>query len=100
MYGLGLTKDSGIESETALELHQTRPRLIADDRVDVYQQDEFNFSRRASSHFNTNRNSRHYRRDESILDFRGKAAQVQLAVYLEAWPNDKKYDRLGTADDD
>ena len=24
--------------------------------------------------------------------------QVQLAVYLEAWAKDKKYDRLGTAD--
>ena len=89
VYGLGvlIQGDSGIgKSETALELIKRGHRLIADDRVDVYQQDELTVVG-----------------EPPKMNLFGASAvrgfmQVQLVVYLEAWEKDKKYDRLGSDD--
>ena len=95
--------DSGIgKSETALELIKRGHRLIADDRVDVYQQDELTVIGEPPKIL------------EHLIEIRGigiidvmnlfgasavrGSMQVQLAVYLEAWAKDKKYDRLGSED--
>lgn len=105
VYGLGvlIQGDSGIrKSETALELIKRGHRLIADDRVDVYQQDELTLVGEPPAIL------------QHLIEIRGigiidvmnlfgasavrGSMQVQLAVYLEAWAKDKKYDRLGTAD--
>ena len=95
--------DSGIgKSETALELIKRGHRLIADDRVDVYQQDELTVvgePPKILQHLIEIRGI-------GIIDVRnlfGASAvrgfmQVQLVVYLEAWEKDKKYDRLGSDD--
>jgi HPr kinase/phosphorylase len=93
--------DSGIgKSETALELVKRGHRLIADDRVDVYQQDELTLvgePPRILQHLIEIRGI-------GIIDvmnlFGASAVRgsmpVQLAVYLESWSKDKKYDRLGS----
>lgn len=105
VYGLGvlIQGDSGIgKSETALELIKRGHRLIADDRVDVYQQDELTLVGEPPAIL------------QHLIEIRGLgiidvmnlfgasavrgSMQVQLAVYLEAWAKDKKYDRLGTSD--
>ena len=105
VYGLGvlIQGDSGIgKSETALELIKRGHRLIADDRVDVYQQDELTVIGEPPKIL------------EHLIEIRGigiidvmnlfgasavrGSMQVQLAVYLEAWAKDKKYDRLGSED--
>lgn len=103
VYGLGvlIQGDSGIgKSETALELIKRGHRLIADDRVDVYQQDELTLvgePPRILQHLIEIRGV-------GIIDVmnlfgasavRGNA-QIQLAVYLEMWSQEKKYDRLGS----
>ncbi|KAF1304920.1 MULTISPECIES: HPr(Ser) kinase/phosphatase [Enterococcus] len=106
VYGLGvlIQGDSGIgKSETALELIKRGHRLIADDRVDVYQQDELTLVGEPPQIL------------QHLIEIRGigiidvmnlfgasavrGSMQVQLAVYLEAWSKEKKYDRLGSADD-
>lgn len=103
VYGLGvlIQGDSGIgKSETALELIKRGHRLIADDRVDVYQKDELTVIGEPPKIL------------EHLIEIRGIGIidvmnlfgasavrgymQVQLAVYLEAWEKDKKYDRLGS----
>ncbi len=103
VYGLGvlIQGDSGIgKSETALELVKRGHRLIADDRVDVYQQDELTLvgePPRILQHLIEIRGI-------GIIDvmnlFGASAVRgsmpVQLAVYLESWSKDKKYDRLGS----
>lgn len=105
VYGLGvlIQGDSGIgKSETALELVKRGHRLIADDRVDVYQQDELTLVGEPPKIL------------QHLIEIRGigiidvmnlfgasavrGSMQVQLGVYLEAWAPDKKYDRLGSAD--
>lgn len=105
VYGLGvlIQGDSGIgKSETALELIKRGHRLIADDRVDVYRQDELTVVGEPPKIL------------EHLIEIRGigiidvmnlfgasavrGSMQVQLAVYLEAWSKDKKYDRLGSDD--
>lgn len=105
VYGLGvlIQGDSGIgKSETALELIKRGHRLIADDRVDVYQQDELTAIGEPPSIL------------QHLIEIRGIGIidvmnlfgasavrgdmQVQLVVYLEAWEKDKKYDRLGSDD--
>lgn len=105
VYGLGvlIQGDSGIgKSETALELIKRGHRLIADDRVDVYQQDELTLVGEPPKIL------------QHLIEIRGigiidvmnlfgasavrGSMQVQLGVYLEAWAKDKKYDRLGSAD--
>ncbi|WP_122645290.1 HPr(Ser) kinase/phosphatase [Enterococcus mediterraneensis] len=106
VYGLGvlIQGDSGIgKSETALELIKRGHRLIADDRVDVYQQDELTLVGEPPQIL------------QHLIEIRGigiidvmnlfgasavrGSMQVQLSVYLEAWSKEKKYDRLGSADD-
>jgi HPr kinase/phosphorylase len=105
VYGLGvlIQGDSGIgKSETALELIKRGHRLIADDRVDVYQQDELTLIGEPPEIL------------QHLIEIRGigiidvmnlfgasavrPMQQVQLAIYLEAWEKDKKYDRLGSDD--
>jgi len=102
IYGLGvlIQGDSGIgKSETALELINRGHRLIADDRVDVYQKDELTVIGEAPKIL------------EHLLEIRGvgiidvmnlfgasgvkSSGQVRLAIYLEIWSKDKKFDRLG-----
>ncbi|AYW46900.1 HPr kinase/phosphorylase [Tetragenococcus osmophilus] len=106
VYGLGvlLQGDSGIgKSETALELIKRGHRLIADDRVDIYKQDELTLIGEPPQIL------------EHLIEIRGIGIidvmhlfgasavrgkmQIQLAVYLESWEKDKKYDRLGTSDE-
>lgn len=103
VYGLGvlIQGSSGIgKSETALELIKRGHRLIADDRVDVYKQDDLILIGEPPKIL------------EHLIEIRGigiidvmnlfgasavrGSMQVQLAVYLEAWEKDKKYDRLGS----
>ncbi|POH10413.1 HPr kinase/phosphorylase [Fructilactobacillus sanfranciscensis] len=106
VYGLGvlITGDSGIgKSETALELVKRGHRLIADDRVEVYQQDEqalIGTAPKILSH---------------LLEIRGigiidvmtlfgagavrSETKVDLIVHLDIWDKDTKYDRLGTEKD-
>lgn len=103
VYGLGvlIQGDSGIgKSETALELIKRGHRLIADDRVDVYQQDELTLIGEPPKIL------------QHLIEIRGigiidvmnlfgasavrDSMEVQLNVYLEAWAKDKRYDRLGS----
>ncbi|MBL1229214.1 HPr kinase/phosphorylase [Enterococcus sp. BWB1-3] len=105
VYGLGvlIQGDSGIgKSETALELIKRGHRLIADDRVDVHQQDELTLVGEPPKIL------------QHLIEIRGigiidvmnlfgasavrGSMQVQLVVYLEAWAKDKQYDRLGSND--
>jgi HPr kinase/phosphorylase len=105
VYGLGvlIQGDSGIgKSETALELIKRGHRLIADDRVDVYKQDELTLvgePPKILQHLIEIRGIGII----DVMNLFGASAvrgymQVQVAVYLEAWAKDKKYDRLGTDD--
>lgn len=105
VYGLGvlIQGDSGIgKSETALELIKRGHRLIADDRVDVYQQDEFTLigePPKILQHLIEIRGIGII----DVMNLFGASAvrgfmQVQLDVYLEAWSKDKQYDRLGSED--
>lgn len=105
VYGLGvlIQGDSGIgKSETALELIKRGHRLIADDRVDVYQQDELTVigePPKILQHLIEIRGIGII----DVMNLFGASAvrgfmQVQLVVYLEAWTKNKKYDRLGSDD--
>ena len=106
VYGLGvlIQGDSGIgKSETALELVQRGHRLIADDRVDIYKQDELTLIGEPAKVL------------EHLIEIRGVgiidvmnlfgasavrgSMEVQLVVYLENWTQEKTYDRLGSADE-
>lgn len=103
IYGVGvlITGDSGVgKSETALELVKRGHRLIADDRVDVYQQDEQTIIGEAPMIL------RH------LLEIRGLGiidvmnlfgagavmaeTRIDLIIHLENWSPDKSYDRLGS----
>lgn len=105
IYGLGvmITGDSGVgKSETALELIQRGHRLIADDRVDVYQQDEQTIIGEAPAILS------------HLLEIRGlgiidvmdlfgvgavrKNSKIDLIVHLENWTPDKQFDRLGSGE--
>ena len=103
VYGLGvlIQGSRGIStSETALELIKRGHRLIADDRVDVYKQDDLILigePPKILEHLIEIRGIGII----DVMDLFGASAvrgsmQVQLAVYLEAWEKDKKYDRLGS----
>ena len=103
VYGLGVLIHGSScigKSETALELIKRGHRLIADDRVDVYKQDDLTLIGEPPKIL------------EHLIEIRGigiidvmnlfgasavrGSMQVQLVVYLEAWEKDKKYDRLGS----
>ncbi|MFD1440220.1 MULTISPECIES: HPr(Ser) kinase/phosphatase [Lacticaseibacillus] len=105
LYGLGvmITGDSGVgKSETALELIQRGHRLIADDRVDVYQKDEQTIVGEAPAIL------------AHLLEIRGLGiidvmnlfgagavrshANIDLIVHLENWTKDKQFDRLGSGE--
>ncbi|WP_179396250.1 HPr(Ser) kinase/phosphatase [Lacticaseibacillus absianus] len=105
LYGLGvmITGDSGVgKSETALELIQRGHRLIADDRVDVYQQDEQTIIGEAPAILS------------HLLEIRGLGiidvmnlfgagavrarTSIDLIVHLENWTPDKQFDRLGSGE--
>ncbi|KZU55579.1 HPr kinase/phosphorylase [Lactiplantibacillus plantarum] len=105
IYGLGvlITGDSGVgKSETALELVKRGHRLIADDRVDVYQQDEQTLVGEAPAILN------------HLLEIRGigiidvmnlfgagavrQDTDIDLIVHLENWTPDKQFDRLGNGE--
>lgn len=106
IYGLGvlIQGDSGIgKSETGLELIKKGHRLVADDRVDVYQQDERTVIGEPA------------RILENLIEIRGVGiidimnlfgasavrnnVEIQLVVNLEHWTQGKKFDRLGGADE-
>ena len=106
VYGLGvlIQGDSGIgKSETALELIKRGHRLIADDRVDIYKQDDLTLIGEPPKIL------------EHLIEIRGigiidvmnlfgasavrGSMQVQLAVFLVAWAQDRQYDRLGSSDE-
>lgn len=106
IYGVGvlITGDSGVgKSETALELVKRGHRLIADDRVEVYQQDEQTLVGAAPAIL------------AHLLEIRGigiidvmnlfgagavrSETDIELIVHLEAWSADKRFDRLGNGDE-
>ncbi|MFC6274940.1 HPr(Ser) kinase/phosphatase [Levilactobacillus tangyuanensis] len=102
IYGVGvmITGDSGVgKSETALELVKRGHRLIADDRVEVYQQDEQTLVGAAPAILS------------HLLEIRGigiidvmnlfgagavrSEVDIDLIVHLELWHDDSHFDRLG-----
>ncbi|ANZ63233.1 HPr kinase/phosphorylase [Secundilactobacillus paracollinoides] len=106
IYGVGvlITGDSGVgKSETALELVKRGHRLIADDRVEVYQQDEQTLVGQVPAIL------------AHLLEIRGigiidvmnlfgagavrSETDIDLIVHLESWSPDKKFDRLGNGDE-
>lgn len=106
IYGLGvlITGDSGVgKSETALDLIKRGHRLIADDRVEVFKQDEMTI------HGEAPKILRH------LLEIRGVGiidvmnlygagavrshAHISLIVHLENWSKDKQFDRLGSGEE-
>lgn len=105
IYGIGvlLTGNSGVgKSETALELVKRGHRLIADDRVEVYQQDEKTVIGEAPKILN------------HLLEIRGlgiidvmtlfgagavrSEAEIELIINLENWDPNANYDRLGSGE--
>lgn len=106
IYGVGvmITGDSGVgKSETALELVKRGHRLIADDRVEVYQQDEQTLVGAAPAILS------------HLLEIRGigiidvmnlfgagavrSETDIDLIVHLELWQDDNHFDRLGNNDE-
>lgn len=106
IYGLGvlITGDSGIgKSETALELIQRGHRLIADDRVDVYQQDEQTLIGTAPAILTHMLEVRGIGIID-VMDLFGAGAvrentPISLIVHLANWTPDKTFDRLGSGMD-
>lgn len=105
IYSLGvlITGDSGVgKSETALDLIKRGHRLIADDRVEVYQQDEQTIVGEAPAIL------RHMLeiRGVGIIDvmnlFGAGAVRdktdISLIIHLENWDKEKKFDRLGNGE--
>ncbi|ATO44370.1 HPr(Ser) kinase/phosphatase [Loigolactobacillus coryniformis] len=106
IYGIGvlITGDSGVgKSETALELVKRGHRLIADDRVEVYEQDEQTLIGEAPAIL------RHLLeiRGIGIIDvmnlFGAGAVRsdtpIQVVMHLETWTADKNFDRLGNGEE-
>lgn len=106
VFGLGvlITGDSGVgKSETALELIQNGHRLIADDRVDVYAQDEERLVGEPPAIL------------RNLMEIRGVGiidvvnlfgtgavrshATISFNLHLAKWSDDQKVDRLGNGED-
>lgn len=106
VYGLGvlIMGNSGVgKSETALELVQRGHRLIADDRVDVYQRDEKTVVGEAPKIL------------KHLLEIRGigiidvmtlfgsgavrSYSTISLVIDLQNWDPKANYDRIGFADE-
>lgn len=106
IYGLGvlITGESGVgKSETALDLIKRGHRLIADDRVEVYQKDEQTIVGSAPQILS------------HLLEIRGvgiidimnlfgagavrQSAGIDVIVHLENWSKDKQFDRLGSGEE-
>ncbi|RRG09164.1 MAG: HPr kinase/phosphorylase [Lactobacillus sp.] len=102
--GVLITGDSGVgKSETALELVRRGHRLVADDRVEVYAQDEQTLVGSAPAIL------------EHLMEIRGigiidvmtlygagavmQEDDVDLIVHLETWAPDVQFDRLGDRGD-
>lgn len=103
VYGLGILikGDSGIgKSETALELIKNGHRLVADDRVDVYQQNEHTIVGEAPQILKNLMEVRGIGIIDVMNLFGASAVrtsmEVQLIVNLSAWSEDQNYDRIGT----
>ena len=105
IYGLGvlITGDSGIgKSETALDLIKRGHRLIADDRVDIYQQDEQTLIGEAPQIL------RHLLeiRGVGIIDVMNlfgassvkNSTDINLIVHLQNWDKETHFDRLGNGE--
>ncbi|MBJ7628992.1 HPr(Ser) kinase/phosphatase [Weissella confusa] len=106
IFGLGIliTGDSGVgKSETALELVQRGHRLIADDRVDVYAQDE---ERLVGEPPAILRNLMELR-GVGIIDVMNlygagavrSHATIAFNLHLAKWTDDQKVDRLGNGEE-
>lgn len=102
--GVLITGDSGVgKSETALELVRRGHRLVADDRVEVYAQDEQTLVGSAPAIL------------QHLMEIRGigiidvmtlygagavmQQDDVDLIVHLETWAPDVQFDRLGDRGD-
>ena len=106
LYGLGIliTGDSGVgKSETALELVQRGHRLIADDRVDIYQRDEKHLVGEAPAIL---RNLMELRGVGiiDVLNLFGAGAvrdhsNISFNLHLAKWDKDTKFDRLGNGEE-
>lgn len=102
LYGMGvlIIGSSGVgKSETALDLVKRGHRLIADDRVDVYQEDENTVVGEAPKIL------------KHLMEIRGigiidvmnlfgagsvkDSSEIQLIIQLQNWDPDANYDRLG-----
>lgn len=105
IFGVGvlIQGSSGIgKSETGLELIKRGHRLVADDRVDVYQKDEFTLMGEPAEIL------RHLieLRGVGIIDVMSlfgagavmDQSQIDLSVYLEKFEKANTYDRLGNGE--
>lgn len=105
IFGVGvlIQGSSGIgKSETGLELIKRGHRLVADDRVDVYQKDEFTVMGEPAEIL------RHLieLRGVGIIDVMSlfgagavmDRSQIDLSVYLEKFEKANNYDRLGNGE--
>ncbi len=104
VYGIGilLTGDSGVgKSETALELVERGHRLVADDIVELHCMNGNSIQGRGSNKFISHHMEIRGLGIINISQLYGVGAireekEVQLVVRLEAWNQEKVYDRLGT----
>lgn len=105
IYGLGvlITGDSGIgKSEIALDLIKRGHRLIADDRVDVFQRDELTLIGEAPEILRYLLEIRGLG-IINVMDLFGAGAilpkgHIDLIMHLENWEEGKEFDRLGSSE--
>ncbi|MFC4651437.1 HPr(Ser) kinase/phosphatase [Lactococcus nasutitermitis] len=107
IFGVGVLLQgmSGIgKSETGLELIKRGHRLVADDRVEIFQRDAFTLSGEPAEIL---RNMIEIRGVGiiDVMNLFGAGAvrdftDIDMAIYLENYDNDKEYDRLGNGSDE